>query len=196
PPDHGVVLEDLGELPWAYGDARLVGLVRDPTTLFVDWDFSKQQIEQAFAGVGAARAVLRLWNARNGIGELVRENDVHLDARGWYVRELPPGSELRAELWAIGERGSRMMRSGRPIRLPPAQPSDQLEAFYLKLTLGQSIVAGISAGRPLNYGGRRPRARGRPAPPPAVRRAARGGAPRPPPRAAPPSRTTTPSSPP
>jgi len=156
PPDHGLVNEGLGELPWAYGDARLVGLVRDPTTLFVYWDFSPQQIEQAFSGLGAARAVLRLWNARNGASELVRENDVHLDARGWYVRELPPGSELRAELWAIGERGSRMMRSGRPIRLPPAQPSEQLEAFYLKLTLGQSIASGISSGRQLNYGGSAP----------------------------------------
>jgi Domain of unknown function (DUF4912) len=158
PPEHGQVNEGLGELPWAYGDARLVGLVRDPTTLFVYWDFSPQQIEQAFVGLGAARAVLRLWNARNGSagGEMLRETEVHLDARGWYLRELPPNSEVRAELWAVGERGSRLMRAGRPIRLPPAQPSDQLEAFYLKLTLGQSISGGISTGRPLNYGGAAP----------------------------------------
>src|SRR4051812_29056792 len=84
-PEHGHVNEGLGELPWAYGDARLVGLVRDPTTLFVYWDFSPHQIEQAFAGLGPARAVLKLWNARNGHAELVREAEVHLDARGWYV---------------------------------------------------------------------------------------------------------------
>src|SRR2546425_106047 len=67
-PAHGLVNEGLGELPWAYGDARLVGLVRDPTTLFIYWDFSQQQIEQAFAGLGSARAVIKLWNARNGGG--------------------------------------------------------------------------------------------------------------------------------
>ncbi|HYS09163.1 MAG TPA: DUF4912 domain-containing protein [Myxococcales bacterium] len=158
PPEHGQVNEGLGELPWAYGDARLVGLVRDPTTLFVYWDFSPLQIEQAFVGLGAARAVLRLWNARNGSagGEMLRETEVHLDARGWYLRELPSNSEIRAELWAVGERGSRLMRAGRPIRLPPAQPSDQLEAFYLNLTLGQAISGGISTGRPLNYGGSAP----------------------------------------
>jgi hypothetical protein len=155
-PEHGHVNEGLGELPWAYGDARLVSLVRDPATLFIYWDFSPQQIEQTFAGLGPARAVLKLWNARNAAPELVREDEVHLDARGWYVRELPPGAEIRAELWAVGERGSRLMRAGRPIRLPPAAPSDQLEAFYLKLPLNQSIAAGISTGRPLNYEGAAP----------------------------------------
>ncbi|TMA46131.1 MAG: DUF4912 domain-containing protein [Deltaproteobacteria bacterium] len=155
-PEHGHVNEGLGELPWAYGDARLVGLVRDPTTLFVYWDFSPQQIEQAFMGLGPARSVLKLWNARNGSGELVRETEVHLDARGWYVRDLPAGIELRPELWAVGERGARLMRAARPIRLPPAIPSDQLEAFYLRLALDQPIASGISAGRALNYGGAAP----------------------------------------
>jgi len=156
PPEHGLVNEGLGELPWAYGDARLVGLVRDPSTLFVYWDFSQQQIEQAFAGLGPARAVLKLWNARNASGELVRETDVQLEARGWYVRELPPGTEIRAELWAMGANGARLMRAARPVRLPPDLPSDQLEAFYLKLSLDQSIAGGIPTGRPLNYGGAAP----------------------------------------
>lgn len=155
-PEHGLVNEGLGELPWAYGDGRLVSLVRDPTTLFVYWDFSPQQIDQAFAGLGPAKAVIRLWNTRSTNGELVRESEVHLDARGWYVRDLAAGMELRAELWAVGERGSRLMRAGRPIRLPPAQPSDQLETFYLKVTLDQPIAGGIPSGRPLNYGGSAP----------------------------------------
>ena len=155
-PAHGLVNEGLGELPWAYGDARLVGLVRDPNTLFIYWDFSQQQIEQAFAGLGSARAVIKLWNSRNGGGELVRETEVHLEARGWYLRELPPGLELRAELWAVGERGARLMRAARPARLPPAAPSEQLEAFYLRLALDQPITGGIPVGRPLNYGGSAP----------------------------------------
>jgi hypothetical protein len=156
PPEHGHVNEGLGELPWAYGDARLVSLVRDPTTLFVYWDFSQHQIDQAFAGLGAAHAVLKLLNARNGNGDLVREAEVRLEARGWYVRDLPPGVEARAELWAVGERGSRLMRAGRPIRLPPAVPSEQLETFYVRITLDQPIAGGISTGRPLNYGGSAP----------------------------------------
>src|SRR2546426_2749237 len=185
-PAHGLVNEGLGELPWAYGDARLVGLVRDPTTLFIYWDFSPQQIEQAFAGLGRARAMIKLWNSRNGGGDLVRETEVHLDARGWYLRELPPGLELRAELWAVGERGARLMRAARPARLPPAAPSEQLEAFYLRLALDQPITGGIPVGRPLNYGGSAPAGWGRRLQPRAVsgpgfRGPFRAGPPGPPP---------------
>lgn len=152
-PSHGYVNEGLGELPWGYGDGRLVGMVRDPATLFVYWDFSPQQIEQAFAGLGPARAVLKLWNTRNAAGEMIRETEVHLEARGWYVRDLPPGHELRAEMWAVGERGARLLRAARPVKMPPAAPSDQLETFYLRLPLEHSLRDGIQTGRPLNYGG-------------------------------------------
>ena len=142
--------ENLGELPWAYGDGRLVALVRDPVTLFVYWDLSQQQIEQAFEELGPSRAVLRLWNPRQS-NELVRETDVRLDARAWYVRELPAGTELRAELWAVGERGSRLLRAARPVRLPPQLPSDQLEAFYLRLELDQPLPRdGVAGSRALS----------------------------------------------
>src|SRR5437870_1505231 len=57
PRDHATV-EELGELPWSYGDGRLVCLVRDPSTVYVYWDLSQQQIEQAFGGLGSARASL------------------------------------------------------------------------------------------------------------------------------------------
>ena len=124
-------------------------------TLYVYWDFSQQQIEQAFTGLGPGRAILKLWNARGS--DLVREAEVHLDARGWYVRELPPGSELRVELWAVGPLGARMLRAARPVKLPAASPSDVTEAFYLKLPLDQALPqGGLSAGRPLNYGGSAP----------------------------------------
>ena len=44
-----------------------------------------------------------------------------------------------------------------PARPAPARgPSDQLEAFYLRIPLDQSIIGGISGGRPLNYGGAAP----------------------------------------
>lgn len=155
-PSHGQVNEGLGELPWAYGDARLVSLVRDPSTLFVYWDFSRQQIDQAFSGLGKACAQLKLFTARAGANELVRDTEVHLEARAWYIRELPPGTELRAELWAVGEKGARMLRAARPVKLPAATPSEQLETFYLRLSLDRSLRDGIHNGRPLQYGGAAP----------------------------------------
>ena len=154
PPVHRRDADDLGELPLGYGDGRLVALIRDPATVYVYWDFSAQQVDQAFAGLGAARAMVKLWNARHGAGELVREAEVQLEARGWYLRDLPAGTELRVELWAVGERGARMLRAARPIRLPPALPSDQLEAFYIRLDLNQPLPKdGIAGKRALEYVG-------------------------------------------
>src|SRR5260370_22975550 len=155
-PAHGQV-EELGELPRGSGDGRLVGLVRDPNTLYVYWDFSRTQIDQALAGLGIPRALLRLWNARTGVAELVREVEVHLEARGWYVRDLPGGTELRPEIWAVGERGARLLRAARPVRLPPAWPSEQLESFYLHIPFDQPLPReGLASGRPLSYGGAAP----------------------------------------
>jgi hypothetical protein len=154
PPPERPRSDGLGDLPEGYGDGRLVALVRDPSTLFVYWDLSAQQLEQAFAGLGPARAALRLWNARHGGGELVREVEVQLEVRGWYLRDLPAGTELRVELWALGERGARLLRAARPVRLPPGLPSDQLEAFYVRLELDQPLPRdGIAGKRTLEYVG-------------------------------------------
>jgi hypothetical protein len=130
---------DLGEpgvLPQGYGDGRLVCLVRDPSCAYIYWDLSQQQVEQAFGGLGAARAALKLWSLK---GELVREVEVHLESRGWYVRDLVPGSELRVELWAQGEHGARLLRAARPLRLPPAIPSDDLDLEYLEVPAWQQL---------------------------------------------------------
>jgi len=35
PPREHALVEELGELPWSYGDGRLVCLVRDPSTVYV-----------------------------------------------------------------------------------------------------------------------------------------------------------------
>src|SRR2546427_3178856 len=51
-------------------------LIRDPQTVYVYWDLSQQQIEQAFGGLGSARASLKLWNAR-GDRKSTRLNSSH-----------------------------------------------------------------------------------------------------------------------
>jgi hypothetical protein len=150
PPARFSFEEELGDLPWGYGDGRLICMVRDPGTLFVYWDLSQQQIEQAFGGLGSAQARLKLWALR---GELVREVPVQLEARSWYLRDLTPGAEFRLELWAAGEGGARLMRSGRAVRLPPALPSSVLQEFYAVVPLGMRLPRDgqIPGGRPLDW---------------------------------------------
>jgi Domain of unknown function (DUF4912) len=142
--------EDLGELPWGYGDGRLICLVRDPSTLYVYWDLSQQQVQQAFGGLGSAQAILKVCTLR---GELIRQIEVHLGGRCWYVHGLPAGAELRAELWAAGEKGARLLRSGRPVRLPAAGPSSALEEFYAVLPPAVPLPRDghFSGGRPLDW---------------------------------------------
>ena len=141
--------EDLGELPWGYGDGRLIALLRDPRTLFVYWDFSAGQVEQAFHGLGTARALLKVFAG----GDFLRDAEVHLDARGWYLRELPSGSELRVELWAVGERGARLVRAARPVRLPPDTASSVWDEIYLTIPPGRKLGRGevLTSGQPLQW---------------------------------------------
>ena len=148
----GIWAEELGELPWSYGDGRMVTLLRDPRTIYVYWDLSQGQVDQAFAGLGEARAELRLWSSGQG-AELLREIEVQLEARGWYVRELPPGLDLKVELWAIGERGARMIRAARPVRLPPAEPSNVWDEIYVTLPLGRRLGRGesLTGGQALQW---------------------------------------------
>lgn len=140
--------EHLGELPRGYGDGRLVCLVRDPSTLFVYWDLSQAQLEQAFGGMGAARAALKLLTLR---GELVRELEIHLEARAWYIRQLPQAAELRVELWALGETGSRLLRASRPLRLPGSTPSSDFSAEYALVPIDAPLPREIFQGRPRTY---------------------------------------------
>ncbi len=160
--------ENLGDLPWGYSDGRLVALLRDPHTVFVYWDFSQAQIEQAFHGLGAARAMLKLWTAQSG-GEFLREVEVHLETRGWYIRELPSGIELRVELWAVGERGARLVRAARPVRLPPDVPSDVWDELYVTIPAEGKLEKHDPMHQPLKV-----RA-GEPAPPPRPERPRSGG---------------------
>lgn len=141
--------ERLGELPRSYGDGRFVCMVRDPSTLFVYWDFSPAQLEQAFGGQGASRAVLKLFTLR---GEPVREVEIHLEGRGWYIPDLPPSAELRVELWALGATGSRLLRKSRSLRLPPAVPSGDLSAQYAHLPLDAPLPRELSLGPARTHG--------------------------------------------
>ena len=135
--------EHLGLLPLRYGDDRLVCLPRDPHCAFVYWDLSAQLVAQAFDGLLPARAVLKLFQLS---GQLLREVVIDLGMRGYYLRELPAGAEFRVELWASGPNGARLLRSARPVWLPPAIPSDLLDETYLTIPLQSPLSASNLAG--------------------------------------------------
>ena len=148
----GPSTDKLGELPAGYCDGRLVTLMRDPRTVFVYWDLSQGHLDQAFHGLGQCRALLKLWSAPQG-GEFLREVEVELESHGWYLRDLPAGIDLRVELWAVGERGARLIRSARPVRLPSAEPSSVCDELYVSIPLQRRLGRGepVSGSQPLQW---------------------------------------------
>src|SRR5260370_13236652 len=89
------------DLPAAYGTQTLVALPKDPTTLFLFWDFDATTVDRVARELGAARIVLRVYDEMN----LVRERDLNLEAGHLYLRDLPRDRVYRFEVHAIGESG-------------------------------------------------------------------------------------------
>lgn len=121
--------EELGELPWDYGDDMLVALPRDPHTLFLYWDFRAQTVAEAFAGLQGGRAQLWILARAGGGLERARTLDFALESRSFYVHDLQPGRSYVAEIHAIDAAG-RERRLGRPsneVALPPVGPSSLVD---------------------------------------------------------------------
>lgn len=123
--------EGLGELPWGYQDDAVELLARDPHTLYVYWDFAEQTRRRAQEGLGGARAVLRLFDG----GHLVREVDVSLESRSWYLHHVTPGRRYRAELHFVDERGAakRVGPSSNAMLVPNEGPSPVIEDRFINL---------------------------------------------------------------
>lgn len=130
--------EDLGELPWSYGDDALVALPRDPTTLWCYWDFAHHTVQEAMSGLENPRARIRVLEQ----GRVVREIDLALESRSFYINDLVPGRHYRVELHFYGVDG-RHKRIGRPsntIALPPRGPSPIIDDRFVTLPWGMPLA--------------------------------------------------------
>ena len=129
--------------PGPFASPREVGtdapvlLVRDPTTLFVFWDFRRELERGAALGLREPRLLLRLQRGP----ELDRTLELPLTARSTYVTGLTSGQEYTAEVLLLGRDGwTRPVgsRSG-PRRLPPGRVSAQLEVRMLRLPWSEAL---------------------------------------------------------
>jgi hypothetical protein len=113
--------ERLGELPETYGEDAVILLPKDPHCLYLYWDFAPTTVDRAFAWMPEARARLRLLDGER----VLREFDVALDAKAWYLHGLPSSHTYKAELLARAEDGQvrRIGPSSNPVRLPAVGPS-------------------------------------------------------------------------
>ncbi len=130
--------EGLGELPWGYGDDAVVALARDPFTLWCYWDYAHHTIQDAMRGLENPHAKLRVFEH----GRLVRELDVALESRSYYINDLAPGRHYRVELFFYGTNGgqNRIGKASNTIGLPPRGPSPVLDDRFVTLSWGMPLA--------------------------------------------------------
>jgi hypothetical protein len=119
------------------GTEAPVLLVRDPTTLFVFWDFRRELERGAALGLREPRTLLRIYQGET----LARSLELPLRARSTYVAGLRAGEEYTAEVAFLGRDGwtRPVGRRSAPRRLPPGRPSEQLEVRTLRLPWSESL---------------------------------------------------------
>jgi Domain of unknown function (DUF4912) len=112
-------------------------LVRDPTTLFVFWDFRRELERGAALGLREPRTLLRIYQGET----LARSLELPLHARSTYVAGLRGGEEYTAEVAFLGRDGwtRPVGRRSAPRRLPPGRPSERLEVRTLRLPWSESL---------------------------------------------------------
>jgi uncharacterized protein len=147
--------EQLGDLPWSYGDDAFVALPRDPRTLFVYWDHAQQTLSSSFEGLDHPRTELWVF-ARAGAGwDRVRVMEFALEARGFYVHDLEPGRLYRTEIHVV-DRGGRerlLVPPSNEVALPPVGASPFVDDRFIRipwdLPLGRLLGPG-HAGSPFS----------------------------------------------
>lgn len=123
----------LGELPWAYDDDTFVALPRDPMTMWLFWDFSPATLARAREGIDDPRVRLRVFDGNT----MVRELDLALESRSFYVADLPSGRSYRGELVFVGRNGERLIgHPSNPVHLPPVGPSPVIDDRFATIPWG------------------------------------------------------------
>jgi hypothetical protein len=118
-------------------------LARDPTTLFLFWDFRRDLERGAAFGLSAPRVLFRLYDGE----ALVRSVEAPLGRRSLYLEGLLPGHLYSVEAWLAGKDGHARPtgRRSAPVRLAPADPSARMDVQLVRVPAEQTLAE----GRPL-----------------------------------------------
>ncbi len=121
-------------------------LVRDPTTLFVFWDFRRELERGAALGLREPRLLLRLYRGE----DLDRSLELPLSSRSVYVTGLRSGAEYTAEVLLLGRDGWTRPVGSRSAarRLPPGRVSSRLEVRTLRLPWSEALSPAPVASAP------------------------------------------------
>jgi len=141
--------EELGELPWSYGDDTLMALPRDPRTLFVYWDHGAASLEAGFRGLDHPRVQIWVFAEQDG-WQHVRTLECALESRGYYVHDLEPGRRYRAEIHVVDRRGQERLlgHSSNATGLPPLGASGLVDDRFVLIPWDLPLGALLGPGTP------------------------------------------------
>jgi hypothetical protein len=133
----------VAELPWSYDDDRVVLMARDPRTLFVYWDLHPQTIASSEAGLDGPRPLLRL-TLLDGTPVVLRDLEIDLGWRGYYLHGLEPERAYRVELLVSDERGTERLlaHASNSMLLPPNAPSRTIDDRFVRLAPNDPLPEG------------------------------------------------------
>ena len=140
-PEH-VYEENLGELPWSYGDDAFIALPRDPRTLFLYWDHAEETLRGAWDGLEGARPQLWVFARRaDGGWDRIRTQEFALESRSYYVHDLEPGRIYRIEIHVVDRLGREKLvgRSSNEQELPPIGASAVVDDRFMRLPWGEPL---------------------------------------------------------
>ena len=133
PPEHGAGVEELGELPEAYGTQRLLLTARDPHWLYAHWDFTREQLKKYNALSADRHLVLRVY-LDHVAGEPLEQAHVHPESRHWFVHVPRGGARYVAELGYYNKKAKWNAVSVSKATLTPADSlSDDTSARFANL---------------------------------------------------------------
>jgi hypothetical protein len=147
----GAYDENLGELPWAYGDDVLMALPRDPTTLFFYWDHAPETLRDIWEGLVGGRPQLWVFvREPSGAWTKVRALDFALESRSYYIHDLEPGRVYRAEIHVVDRAGRERLlpKASNEMMLPAVGPSPIIDDRFMRILWGEPLQRLMRESRP------------------------------------------------
>ena len=130
PPEHLTRVENLGELPEAYGTKQLLLTARDPHWLYARWDLTREQ-QRKYNSLSADRhLVLRIYIDESK-GQPFSQVHVHPESTHWFVHVDLAGTKYLAELGYYQPNGkwTGISTSGATLTPPDAMSEDTSAQF-------------------------------------------------------------------
>ncbi len=133
PPAHAGPLAERGELPEAYGTAKLWLTARDPQWLYAHWDLSTPQQRDYNAKSDDGHLIVRVFE-KEALGEPLVTQHVHPESRNWFIHVGRGGTQFVAQLGYVDrkERWQTIASSAATIT-PPDRLSDDTSAEFATL---------------------------------------------------------------